>query len=354
MNINIDLIENLIIEKKTNKSVENNIENTFICLYDFFCINNIKISEKIKEKYSLLNKYQIINTCTSITIGEVFQQIYQFNMNDITNSKKYVLLEYNKLNFTKFDTFLFNLPNPKLFIFYVIDSYIYLLNSLLELEHINVCFFNLSSKNILFGKNDKPILTNFETCLLLENNSNINANAIYLCKIIEKIEDYTHKPIEIHVIFYLIKNNEDTLTFSSIESICENFVKNISILDFFSQNYKENYYKACVDCLKKYINIPKIDIINAFLQFSNTWDNYSLSILYLHIIVNTTRCFMLKGTFLNKLSIILSKIIIPNALLRETLTNTIHNVNVLFYEFNDWEYIKLIPKEKMQILYESL
>jgi hypothetical protein len=104
MNINIDLIESQIIEKKTNKSLENNNENTFICLYDFFCINNIKISEKIKEKYSLLNKYQIINTYSSISIGEVFQQIYQFNMNNITNNKKYVLLEYNKLHFTEFNT----------------------------------------------------------------------------------------------------------------------------------------------------------------------------------------------------------------------------------------------------------
>ena len=180
MNINIDLIETQIIRKKINKSVENNDENTFISEYDFFCINNIKISEKIKEKYNLLNKYQIINNYNSISIGEVFQQIYQFNMNNITNTKKYVLLEYNKVHFTEFNTFLFNLPNPKLFIFYVVDSYIYLLNSLLELQHINVCFFNLSSKNIVFGENYKPILTNFETSLLLEDNTNTNTNVNYL------------------------------------------------------------------------------------------------------------------------------------------------------------------------------
>jgi hypothetical protein len=345
MNISVDLIETQINNKLSKLDV-NNRQKSIICLYDFFCINHITISEKIKENYNLSNKYQIINNYSSITIGEVSEQIYPLNIN-IINNKKYVLLEYNKLQFTDFYTFLFNLPNPKLFIFHIIDSYIYLLNSLLSLEQINICFFNLSTKNIVVGQNYKPILRNFEASLL-----DISLNTF--CKIMEKIEDYTYKPLEIHVIFYLIKNNEDTLSYSSIDSICSNFVKNLSIMTFFSQQYKENYYKSSVECLKKYINKPKIDIINAFLKFSSTWDNYSLSILYLHIIVNTTRSFMLKDTFLNKLNIILSKIIIPDPFKRETLKNTLKKVNELFYEFTDWDYINLIPKEKMEILYEKL
>ena len=128
----------------------------------------------------------------------------------------------------------------------------------------------------------------------------------------------------------------------------------MSILTFFSQKFKESYYKSCIECLKKYINKPKIDIINTFLQFSNTWDNYSLSILYLHITANTTKSFDLNGTFLNKLNILLSKNILPDPTKRETLTNSIKNLNNLFYEFIDWEYINLISKEKINILYDNL
>ena len=47
-----------------------------------------------------------------------------------TNNAKYLLLQYNYLDSISFNTFLFNLPNPKLFIFHIIDSYSFLLNSL--------------------------------------------------------------------------------------------------------------------------------------------------------------------------------------------------------------------------------
>mgnify|MGYP003349482898 CR=1 FL=1 len=82
----------------------------------------------------------------------------KYTIDDINNinNNKYVLLEYNKENHVDFYDFIFNLPNPKLFIFHILDSYEFLLNSLLKLEQINVCFFNLSVKNIIFTKKYKP------------------------------------------------------------------------------------------------------------------------------------------------------------------------------------------------------
>lgn len=347
MDINIELAElHLNTELNTNKNVNQN-KHSICSLYDFFCLNNIQISEKIKEIYNLSNRYYIISDHSLITIGEIAEKIYSYNTN---NTNKYVLLEYNSVKHLDFNSFLFNFPNPKLFIFHVLDSYNFLLNSLLNLEHINICFFNLSTKNIIFGKNYKPMLQNFETSLLLDKCSDIN----YFIKIIEKIEDYTYKPIEIHVVFYLIKNNENSLSFVEIDSICNNFVKNMNVLSLFSQQYKENYYKSCMDYLKKYINKPKIEIINEILKYSNTWDNYELSILYLHIIGNIMRVFSLKGSLLNKLINVLSKNIGPNPLNRETLFNTIEKMNSLYDEFTDWEYINSIPKEKMNKLYTNL
>jgi hypothetical protein len=225
-----------------------------------------------------------------------------------------------------------------------------LLNSLLDLEKINVCFFSLSSTNIIFTQNYKPMLRNFNTSLLLDKCSDI----AYFSQIIDKIRDYTYKPIEIHVIFYLIKNNEESLSFSAIDTICDNFVKNMSVLSLFSKEYRGNYYRTSIDCLKKYINKPKLEIITQIVMYSNTWDNYELSILYLHIFGNITRTFLLKDTFINNLTNILSKNIGPDPSKRETLTKSIENLDKLFYEFTDWDYINTIPKEKMEKLYENL
>ena len=224
MDINIELAEKYLkIKMNTNKSFKQ--KKTSICLKDFFCLNNIKICEKIKEKYNLSGKYHIINDYSSITFGEVSEKIYNYDTNNIkntNNNNKYVLLEYNNINYLDFDDFIFKLLNPKLFIFHVLDSYSFLLNSLLNLEEIGICFFNLSTKNIFFCENYKPMLRNFETSLLLDKCTDID----YLSKIIVKVEDYTYKPLEIHVIFYLIKNNETSLSFSAIDSICNNFFLN--------------------------------------------------------------------------------------------------------------------------------
>ena len=346
MDINIELLEKCL-KNQLNSIKPSSKDKSSICLYDFFCSNNIKICEKIKEKYNLSSRYHIINSYSSIKISEVSEKIYNYNTN---NNNKYVLLQYNKVEQIDFNDFIFNLPNPKLFIYHVLESYSFLLNSLLDLEQIGICFFSLSTKNIVFHKNYKPVLKNFETSLLIEKCSDIN----YFTEIIEKIEDYTYKPLEIHVIFYLIKNNENSLSFSAIDSICNNFVKNMSILSLFSQKYKENYYKLSMECLKKYINKPKIEIITEILTNSSTWDNYELSTLYLHIIGNITRVFSLKDNFISNLTSVLSKSIGPDPTKRDTLLGSIEKLDKLYNEFTDWEYINLIPKEKMKKLYETL
>ena len=346
MDINIELAEKYLKIKLKQTETTNKYKSS-ICLYDFFCLNNIKICEKIKEKYNLSNKYHVINNYSSITISEISEKIHHYNTN---NNNKYVLLEYNNIEQIDFNDFIFNLPNPKLFIFHVLDSYSFLLNSLFDLQQIGICFFNLSTKNIVFCENYKPMLRNFETSLLLEKCSDIN----YFTEIIEKIEDYTYKPLEIHVVFYLIKNNETSLSFTDIDSICNNFVKNMSILSLFSQQYRENYYKLSMECLKKYINKPKIEIITEILKYSNTWDNYELSILYLHIIGNTTRIFSLRDNFISKLTSVLSKNINPDPVKRDTLLDSIEKLYKLYNEFTDWEYINSIPPEKMKKLFETL
>jgi hypothetical protein len=350
MNINLELLEKEVNKKSNfiNNDTTSDKESV-ICLYDFFCSNNIKICEKIKEHYYLTDNYYIINEFSTISISEITDKNIYLKKTSNENNK-YVLLQYNKVKYLDFYNFLFNLSNLKLFIFHVLDSYQFLLNSLLKLQEINICFFNLSVKNIIFTKKYKPILQNFSTSLMLNKCDDID----YFSKIIDKIEDYVYKPIEIHVIFYLIKNNEDSLSFYAIDSICNNFIQNMEILSLFSQNFKDNYYKTSINCLKKYINKPKKEIITEILKYSNTWDNYELSILYLHIIGNISRTFSLKDTFINKLAIILEKNISSEPLSRDTLLSSINTLDKLFYEYTNWEYINSIPNEKMNILYDIL
>jgi hypothetical protein len=215
----------------------------------------------------------------------------------------------------------------------------------------NICFFNLSSENIIIDKDfgEKPLLQNFDKSLQINR-----LNEEYITNIIKKTNEYTSKPLEVHVLFYLVENELNTITHSFIEEITDVFITNFTILTLFSQSYKENYKKECIQSLKKYIDKSKNDIISDILEHHDTWDNYSLSLVFLHIIGNISRVFSLKGTFISKLSILLSKNIHPEPKKRETLKETIHKYETLYSEFTDWSYINSITIEQLKKLQEVI
>ena len=357
-NINVELIESHIItninNNNNNNNNDNNINNnntikksTKIKNYDFFSINEICISKSITKIPYYTNNFDIIKEYNFIKTGQINEKV--IDIVNTSNTDKCILCEYNDRNAIDFNVFLFHLPNPKLFIFHTLDSYSYLLNSLLFLSDINVRFFDLYAENIVFNDNYKPILKNFQNSLQVKR-----LDESYMSNIITKIRDFTNKPLEIHVLFYLIQNKEETITYSLIDIICENYMKNMSILTLFSQSYKDVYKNACIDFLTKYINKTKSNIINDILQYHSTWDNYSLSILYLHIVGNISRVFSLKGTFMSKFINILSKNIDPDPLKREHLKDTKLKYERLYDEFMDWKFISKIPIGKMDKLHEYL
>ena len=110
MDINLDLVEKYLNRKSSDMN-DNSHYETVICLYDFFCLNNIHICQKIKEKFNLTNKFHLIHNYNSITISEINENFHYIinnenNENNETNETKYVLLEYNKRDHVDFDIFL--------------------------------------------------------------------------------------------------------------------------------------------------------------------------------------------------------------------------------------------------------
>jgi hypothetical protein len=357
MNLNIELS---LLDKhffhlnddEENENVEriNLISN--ICIHDFFSINEVNISNIIKKIPYYINNFNILHDYDFLNIGELNEKIIKrINLNNFKNENKYLIFQYKNNKCIKFNDYLFNSNNTKLFIFKVLHSFSYLLNSLLLLSKNNICFFNVSYENILFNNvnGENPILTNFQTSIQLKK-----LNDKYITKIIEKINDFSNKPLEVHVLFYLINNDLDTLSYSLNEVIVENFIKNLSILNFFSLSYQTNYKKICLESLKKYINLPKNEIILTILERSDTWDCYSLSYIFLYIICNISRVFHLKDTFFNNFAIMLSKNVISDSSKRESLENTLINYEKLFNQYNDWTYINKLSNTKLKTLFKIL
>jgi hypothetical protein len=348
---NVDLIENLFFSRKKKEEVELGERNN-IKKYDFSFLNEVQLSEQIKHILpSYANYFDILTDYLKIKVSSNTAFLEDdINEETVISTEKHVLVNYKNEYRVDFYSFILNLPTPKLLIFHIIDSYSYLTHSLLLLKENNICFFNITAEKIVYNVTTlKPLLHDFQHSLDTKN-----LNEEYLCKIVDKISDFSNMPLEIHVIFYLIKNNENSLSYSIISEICDNFVENMSVLSLFSQKYKDNFKLSCIETLKKYINKPKIEIINHILTFSGTWDNYGISILFLEIVGNITRVFSLTNNFLTKFSILLSKNINPVPSKREELSETFNKYERLFIEYPDWSFITSISDEKMELLMEKL
>jgi hypothetical protein len=360
-NINIDSLK--LREKSKKRPEINNIKKNLkpfiskICKYDFFSINEALICEKIKKIRYYYNRFLILEKHNFIKIEEIDEMDinnsntdYNFN-NPINNPNKYLLFQYKNQNVAEFNDFLSTLNTPKQLVFHILESFSYLLESISHLNDINICFFELCPDNIVFNLENGfvPLIYNFKNSIYISK-----LNEEFICKLIPNITDFTYKPLEVHILFYLIKNNLKTLTNDLILIISEKYIDNLSILSLFSESYKEQFKIACIDILTKYIDKPKTDIICDILENNETWDSYALSIIYLHIIGTIIQVFELKGTFFSKLLIELMKNIHPNPLKRTNLKTIKTNYNALLEEFDDWSFINKIPQQKIELLLDNI
>jgi hypothetical protein len=353
MNTNIEITninKHFFLNSENNESEENNKKyKTKLVDYCFFSINEVNISYKIKKILYYSNNYSIIEDYDFININQLNDEIIE-KLN-LTDEKKYLIFKYKNEKLIKFTDFLYNIYNPKIFIFNIIESFSYLLKGLIKLNDNKICFFNLSPQNIAFNLDcgEKPIIKNFKLSLQVSK-----LNESYITNIINNENDYTHKPLEVHILFYLIKNNISTISYSFIEEICENFINNLSVLTLFSEKYKESYKKECIDSLKKYINKPKTDIIYNILEQNDKWDVYSLSLLYLHIFGNISRVFSLKRNFISKIINELLKNISSEPSKRSSLQKLDEIFEKYLNDECDWSFINNYSSNNMSVLFNIL
>jgi len=347
VNINVTNMKNHFLynineNKEYNKKTTSEKYITKIKKYDFISINEISISDEIKKTSYYSNNYILVDEYDFIDIGELTQKSIKKIQID-TAKDKYLIFKYKRYKLISFYDFLFNSRiNKRPFkscFFYIIESFSYILKSLIQINNIGICYFNLSPENIVFNLDcgEKPQIQNLILSLQL---SKISEE--YMTDIIKNTNDYSYKPLEIHVLFYLIENEINTVSYSLIEEITSVFVKNLTILRFFSDEYKESYKFKCVGSLKKYINQSKslviLDILD-ILKSNNTLDIYSLSALYIDIFGDLLQRFSLKPNFITKLILELSKNIHPEHSKRGNFKTLLENYEKLFNDQQDWSFV---------------
>jgi hypothetical protein len=283
--------ENKNIEKNTSRTSRNVVKKNF-----FLLNNEIRISKIIKQIPYFFVYFDPILNHREFKIAEIDDDRFE-KCTILNNSGEYFLLNYiNREKIVSFASFLkesrqenrqeFNkLILKKKFIIKIINSFKNLLKMVNLLNAKNIVHMILTPKYIFFNEYELPILTNFEKSFILEDN-NIeikNKEDIYKINFSYYDPQKIYFPIEIHLLCYMNEHNYMSLSASNIENVVDQWIACLSITSIKKYIYGDlkNNTLACLRC---FINKPKCEIHKMIFSFAHTWNNYSLSIIYLQIL----------------------------------------------------------------------
>ena len=346
--MNYNIAHNNIQHKKYDET------HTYICEKTQ---NEINISEKIMKipNYSIffspILKYKILK------YAKLNDNFYE---EDSKKREKYVLLYKKHHKYEDLIAFFSQISEPGIYIKHLIQSYSYLLDSLKLLNKNKLCYFDLKFEKLCFDEKNNPILCDFEECI---DYSNCDCQGE--TESIQMLNNYIGKyyifPLEAHVLMYLNEdeNKNKRLSQPIIEEICKNYiVKNLALLVYNKENIKL-YYKKCVKYLLM-LNLENENENNTKKLYSHihTWDTYSLSIMYLQILLKFSKTFNLdfeRNKFLNFFSTHLLKFIEPDPKERLDINSAINEFKSIYQkDLIDWTFIKELKREKVFELNESL
>ena len=174
--------------------------------------------------------------------------------------------------------------NKKKIISCMFDTYTYLMESIERLVEHRIVHHDLKLQNILINlKTDTPIIIDFGLSILVGDKP--WPAEFWKLHFYKYAPDYYVWPLETHVINYLCNEAAaDALTRADVETVCEAYVNANEALRIFSKGFRARYLKACVDHYSRWVGVQRDAACAGLIAGWATWDNYSLSIAYLHII----------------------------------------------------------------------
>ena len=169
----------------------------------------------------------------------------------------YVLLTSDAIHHSDLASFLTSVKR-------LTDLYLHLMHAVKMLNEASIIHLNICFKNIIIKDGTLPLLMGFEHAIINTTNTTNTTKTI-------------RSPIECRAIRYIVSNKLASISNNTITNIC-------------GDNKEEQTF------LSKYINQPYNNTITSLLQYSSTWNVYSLNEMILGLLNNP----MQSDTFLYK------------------------------------------------------
>jgi hypothetical protein len=303
-----------------------------IASVDFFLRNELSVYKLLQNsKY-----FYIFETVESIT----YNQLDENFTNDLSiplNESNYILLRYPYKRLCSFREILESFIDNKSYsqyIKFIINSYKKMLYSINNLIENNIIHNNIYD-SICVDENMETFIIQFGVSM------HTSKYTIYYIKQYLPVynPEYRHWPMEFHLLSYIITNKMESISKFNIKFIVEDVISRIKL----DLHIKEKYIIEGIQYFNKYINKSVSYIVEDIFIYKSTWDNYSLSILFLDILSSWSS---ISNPFIDDFKQILIYNIHPNPKLRLTLNDTLNQFEKLCFETDI-----LVFKEWIKVMY---
>jgi len=258
---------------------------------NFLSKNEIRISERIRKIPHFFVNFGPILKYRDFKLAEIDDERFEKCkiLNDSVSS--YFLFQYeNREKMCDFLSFFEKAATKREKTMKIIQSFKNLLQVIKKLDERNVVNMNLVPSSILFKEDETPYLLNFDHCLVYpkeedERKSNQENQEIEPLLFSEYNPRKIHLPIEVHLLCYMNHKNLVSLSAANIETVINDWFCRVSLSPF-GKYISEEFKGATITLFSQrgLINKPKYWIKQELLSFAETWNNYSLSIIFLYLL----------------------------------------------------------------------
>ena len=306
---------------------------------NFFSNNEIYISSLIKDIPSYDNFFGVVLSSCRVSLSKISHKDISkcettlkgvktamlFNLKYINNKNLHAILTSKKLlqhHLTDDGAY-----SSKHTIFIIINTFKMILVSLEKLIQRQIIHYDLKPDNILYDiDRNIPIVIDF----------GISIHKDKLDPSTYKKHFYVFYPeyyiwcLDIHYICYLLHVNS-TPKENEINEICDMFIEHNPVFKMFSDDFVKKYTNMCVKSLVRWVGTDHIKVIQKLLLHSDTWDQYSVSIIYLTIIHHWGIRGFEDNMFMVGFSQLLLRNIHPFSEQRYSVNNTVKAFDRFFY-----------------------